>query len=335
MILIRGIKGVEYAKKIEKGIVDCRDILSALLTPPKTGYEYSDYYEKNFAKALLYFTRNSSLDIREPYFLHSLLIDPIIPHIYLTYFHILNEKSLEWLEKFDNDHHFIAINVKLDRITKTAIGDEYFGARMTYVDDIRKLKQDINHPFRVACMCSMERFFKNKTDMSLPLQILNTLSFPLLCREENEKFTDIENEFRIIAYDCPRIHNGNIIQIPRNIKVIGKSGAVYQGDLCGEKDITLKSDIKIANNQYKSLQNILLEENGMITLNSVFKPIDISVISDDYRYIGDKNNCREYIKNMLKNIQPDIYVERTIEKTYKRTDLKKPRFLPGHHIVEY
>lgn len=56
MIIIRGIKGEQYARKIKKGIVGCRDILSALLEPPVTGYEYSDYYEKNLVKALYYFT---------------------------------------------------------------------------------------------------------------------------------------------------------------------------------------------------------------------------------------------------------------------------------------
>lgn len=34
MILIRGIKNEAYARKIQRGIVDCRDILSALLKPP-------------------------------------------------------------------------------------------------------------------------------------------------------------------------------------------------------------------------------------------------------------------------------------------------------------
>lgn len=49
-----GIKGESYARKIENGIVDCRDVLSALLHPPVTGYAYSDYYEKNLVKALTY-----------------------------------------------------------------------------------------------------------------------------------------------------------------------------------------------------------------------------------------------------------------------------------------
>lgn len=40
MILIRGIKGEQYARKIKKGIVDCRDVLSTLLKPPVTGMSF-------------------------------------------------------------------------------------------------------------------------------------------------------------------------------------------------------------------------------------------------------------------------------------------------------
>ncbi len=98
MILIRGIKEEKYARKIENGFVDCRDILSSILQPPITGYEYSDYYEKNLVKALTYFSSVDTDDLRNPDFLYSLLIDYYIPHIYLTYFHILNEKSLDWLD---------------------------------------------------------------------------------------------------------------------------------------------------------------------------------------------------------------------------------------------
>ena len=68
MILIRGIRGEMYARKIEKGIVDCRDVLSSLLDPPVTGYEYSDYYEKNLVKAISYFSQKRSVKINDPVF---------------------------------------------------------------------------------------------------------------------------------------------------------------------------------------------------------------------------------------------------------------------------
>ena len=64
MIVIRGIKGERYARKINKGIVDCRDMLSALIEPPVTGYEFSDYYEKNLVKALKYFSMKKDERLR-------------------------------------------------------------------------------------------------------------------------------------------------------------------------------------------------------------------------------------------------------------------------------
>lgn len=63
MILIRGIKGEQYARKIKKGIVDCRDVLSTLLEPPVTGYEFSDYYEKNFVKAAAAYTEKRQISM--------------------------------------------------------------------------------------------------------------------------------------------------------------------------------------------------------------------------------------------------------------------------------
>ena len=75
----------------------------------------------------------------------------------------------------------------------------------------------------------------------ISLQIYNTLSFPLLCREQNEKFTDLENEFRIIAYDCPRIQNGIMQQKPREATILGKTGMEYKGVLNAGIDSIFKS----------------------------------------------------------------------------------------------
>lgn len=336
MILIRGIKGESYARRIEKGIVDCRDILSALLQPPMTGYEFSDYYEKNFAKALLYFGYDSSTNLHNSEFLHSLLIDYYIPHIYVTYFHILNKRSLEWLDKnFEEDYKFIAINVKLDRITKTAIGNEYFGAKMEYVNSIHDLQQDGFHNFQAACMCSIENLFSNKKDMKIPLQIYNTVAFPLLCREQDDKFTDIENEFRILAYDCPRIKDGRMSQSSRKATLTGKSGAEYYGILMAGEDTFFESNIRVFNNLQKSLKQILVEEQGMVTVDSQFKAINISDISDEYYYIGNKEQCKEFIKKMLMSKMKDIYVDRTVRKKYDRREIPNAVFVSGSQKVEY
>lgn len=339
MILIRGIRGEAYARKIEKGVVDCRDILSALLQPPVTGYEYSDYYEKNLVKALAYFstqfTGQTIKDIHDPDFLYSLLIDYYIPHIYLTYFHILNTHSLEWLDKFENDYQFIALNVKIDRLTKTAIGTNYFGGRMSYVDSISRLKQEEFVNFYAACMCSLEKNFKNSIHMYLSLNIYNTLAFPLLCREKNEKFTDIENEFRIIAYDCPEMENGNLVQTTRKAVICGKTGIKYNGILNAGENSIFHSNMFALSNPEQPLRTILGNEEGMVTIDSKFKSINICDISDEYVYLGGKADCAKYIEKMLMKKPKDIYVDKTILRTHKFEDVPDAVFLPGYQNVNY
>lgn len=334
MILIRGIKGEQYARRIEKGVVDCRDILSALLQPPETGYEYSDYYEKNLVRALAFFPgEEPKLD--NPRFLYSLLIDYYVPHIYLTYFHILNENSLEWLNKFEDDYHFIAMNAKLDKNTQTIIGNEFFGAKMTYVDSINQISQDGYKPYNVAVMCSIENQFKYLEDMLMPLQIYNTLAFSLLCREKEGKFSDIENEFRIIAYDCPKFENGSMKQSTRNAKIIGNTGIEYNGVLEAGKDSIFKSNLCLLNNPQKSLNDIVVDENGKITLDSQFKPINVRSIAKDCKYLGDKNECEKYIKDMLKRKPKDIYVNRTRQRIINLDDCSNVSFAPSMQKVKY
>lgn len=335
MIVIRGIKGEEYARKIEQGIVDCRDILSALLQPPVTGYEYSDYYEKNMVKALTYFTGDKGVDITNPKLLYSLLVDYYVPHIYLTYFHILNKNSIAWLEKFDDDYKFIALNINLDKVTRTAIGNEYFGAKMEYVSTIRELKQDAFLNYRVACMCSIEHLFGNKCEMTMSMNIYNTLFFPLLCREQDDRFTDIENEFRIIAYDCPKIENGMMKQIPREAVLMNESGKKYKGVLSAGENTVFKSNNCVLRNPDILLKDIVVAEQGKLTLDSKFKSIDINQISNECWYIGDKVQCADFIKKMLMSKPKEIYVNRTVRKKYKIDGLKDAVYVPSYQDVEY
>ena len=335
MILIRGMRGEAYARKIEKGIVDCRDILSALLVPPKTGYAFSDYYEKNLVKALSYHSPLKSTDLHDPGFLYSLLIDFYVPHIYLTYFHILNERSLDWLGNFEDDYHFIALNVQLDRITKTAIGNEYFGTKIQYVNRISELSQSELHPFRVASMCSLDHLFSDKREMATSVTIYNTLAFALLCREQEGKFTDIENEFRIIAYDCPKIVRGSMQQIPRETIITGASGLKYRGVLYAGVDSLFQSNRFPLRDPTISLRNLLAIENGRVALDSKFKPISVDAISKDYRYLGDKKSCAKYIEKMLKLAPHDEYVDRTVERQYNISDLGNAIYAPSLLEVDY
>ena len=335
MILIRGIKGEQYARRIEKGIVDCRDVLSTLLEPPVTGYAFSDYYEKNLVKALSFLSPLNVTDLHDPQFLYSLLVDFYVPHIYLTYFHILNERSLDWLDNFDDDYHFIALNVQLDRITGAAIGNEYFGAKMQYVTSITELIQDGYHPFQSACICSLDHLFDNKLEMGPSVSIYNTLAFALLCREQDDKFTDIENEFRIIAYDCPRIAQHSMQQIPRDATLTGTSGLKYKGVLNADTNSLFQSNRFPLRDTSIFLKDLLVSEKGMVALESKFKPINVDAISKDYRYLGGKKACAKYIKKMLKLAPYDEYVDKTIIRKYDISDLAHATFGPGLLEVDY
>ena len=90
-----------------------------ITTMANKGILYSDYYEGNMVKAICSYREEKSVDLTDPDFLFSILTDYCIPHIYLTYFHVVNEKSIDWLDNFEDDTSFGALNVRRDRNTKT------------------------------------------------------------------------------------------------------------------------------------------------------------------------------------------------------------------------
>ena len=75
MILIRGIKCERYARDIERGVVGCRDVLSTLFSPFKTGYSFSDYLEKNLITAITQCVGRKARDFKNPSMLCSILTD--------------------------------------------------------------------------------------------------------------------------------------------------------------------------------------------------------------------------------------------------------------------
>lgn len=180
-------------------------------------------------------------------------------------------------------------------------------------------------------MCSIENLFTNKLNMMMSLQIYNTLSFALLCREKKGKFSDIENEFRIIAYDCPRIIKKKMEQMPREIVISGKIGVRYNGTLKAGEDTAFTSNLYTLNNTKKRLSTIIEEEQGKITINSRFKTINVCDIAENYRYLGGKKECVKYIQEMLVCNPEDVYVNRT----YKIKDISDAVFVPGYQQIEY
>ena len=185
-------------------------------------------------------------------------------------------------------------------------------------------------------MCSLEHLFPNQTDIIFPLNLYNTLAFPLLCREQDDRFTDIENEFRIIAYDCPRVTATGMKQLPITVTITGSSGNKYTGSLdpsCSNP--IFHSNLCVARDPRKTLKEILSEEHGRITISSQFKSINIQDISDDYKYLGNKISCANYIKQMIEYPPKDIYINRTVYQTYNLTDIPDARFFPGYKNINY
>ena len=186
-------------------------------------------------------------------------------------------------------------------------------------------------------MCSIEDLFENKNEMVPSFRVYNTLAFSLLHREQDEKFTDIENEFRIIAYDCPRVKNGKLIQIPRETMIYGTYGIKYKGILEAATDTVFKSNSFAFSNPNKMLSSILRDEHGGITIDSKFKPIDIRTISSDYRFLGGKAECEKYIKEMLIRKPKEKYVNRTVLRKHNLNDenMQDAKYVSGYEKVEY
>lgn len=345
MILLRGIKGKRFAEDIERGVVGCRDLLSAAFSPPKTGYDYSAYLEKNLITAVTQCIGRTPEELWDPSVETSILLDFYLPYIYLSYFHILNPNSLNWLESFsdeNNDTYFIAVDVELDELSRTAIGNCYFGTRMKYIDSIKTVNQDIPFLYTSAIICSIENLFANKLDSNEAVTIYNTLAFPLLHREIDSKYTDIENEFRIIAYDCPIFTRGKLLpfkrrtQITRDITLNFASGKKYHGILYPGKDYYLNEiSYKSTNSKPKRLSRLLNEEDKLISLEPHFKSLNISGIASSCRFVGNKNECEKYIIKMLSRPQYDIYVNRTILKRYSFDELEDAVYAPCYTKIRY
>ena len=338
MIVIRGIRGEKYARQIETGIVSCRDILSALLTPPQTNYAFSDFYEKNLVEAITQVLGKHKEDFRRPEVLFTVLIDFYIPYIYLCYFHILNTNSLDWLhtsfDSSDDDMFFIALNIELDRITKHSINREIIGSKLNYIDSIKDQEQTGYKHYRTAVMCSIEDLFSERIHLVEATSIYNTLFFPLLSREQDLRFSDIENEFRVIAYDCPRFVNGVRTQKERDILING-SGFSYKGKIVPGEDYILKNTNNLLTNPNSSLSEILNSTNGDISVESCFKPVNIKSIASSYKFIGRIADCERYINEKLSQPQEELYVDKTIIREYKFDEISDVEYFPSNKGIKY
>ena len=100
-------------------------------------------------------------------------------------------------------------------------------------------------------------------------------------------------------------------------------------------DSMFESNTFVFRDLKKSLREIIAEEKGMVTLDSQFKSIDIRDISDNYRFIGGKEQCAEFIKKSLASMPQERCVNKTIQRTYRREDIPDAVFTKSHRDVEY
>ena len=301
MILIRGMHGKQHAEIIKNGKVGCRDLLSTVTETHNTGYSYSDYYEKYFVQANDQI-HNAPRNISKEYSKINLITDTYIPYMYITYFHILNEDSEEWVKNnFHEDTHFIYYIPKLDELTGDLIGDNsFFGKKMIYVDELSNDYEKQNDFIHKGLICWIDPSSSDTAGYSGSLmKRYNALLFPLFQRVVDNRFNDTENEFRIIYISMPRFSNGNWINDPKRHFRFHINGIPYEGECFGQ-DVLLTSNSPIL----KLRESSLIAEannNSEISVDSDFYELDISNRASEYGYIGTMRECITFIKNRRKS----------------------------------
>lgn len=316
MILLRGIKGKNFAQKIDAGIVGFRDLLSTLLYTNKTGYKYSDYYEKYFINthmqlmmpALNYFEFEE--EIRDKFML---IFNNTIPYIYITYFHVLNDKSISnWLSKFEDDMEFIFIEPKLDSICNNMTDENLFGRKMEYIKNIN----DVNTTDFIMRSAGILQFIntdiKNSVTDELAMSysgIIFNLMLRLFTREVDTKYSDIENEFRII-YKIPTVINPKNyelepqekrifnVKINESLQYYGSTNITKDEVGCKYCDMPLTAKNPVLRSYRTSFVNEV-RKGSSFNIESDFKDINITNAVYNYGYIGDKDNCQKFILQKL------------------------------------
>lgn len=138
MMLIRGIKGYEFADPINRGLVGFRDVQSTIVEANTTGYSKSGYEEFLFTKTRFGSMRHDKAVESLPLTWRKVIFalsDHMMAESYLTYFHIIeSEQSLNWLEDNwrDDDVRFIYYEPRFES-NESVVGNNYCGQRVRYV----------------------------------------------------------------------------------------------------------------------------------------------------------------------------------------------------------
>ncbi len=312
MLLIRGIGSEEHARQIEQGIVGCRDVASILLDGiGETGYLNSNYHEWLLQQSLFGIQGRIPSLKGFPSIWGRLLrtaLDPLLMGSYLTYFHIFDpDITKEWLDEYwDDDAHFIFYEPHFEFENHRCVcGACYCGAPITYVntpEEVSPRETVLNNPALIALL---NNDIDSSTDQELILGYISDcimLLTPLFNRVKEKRFDDRENEFRIYVREPRRLTNDGVRLKKRVELQVACDGKKYRLDSLLETtgiDADLFGDL---DNPTKLLELAWATKRPFIT--SQFKSLDITDTAHNYGYIGNKEDCRKFIKDFSTPVHP-------------------------------
>lgn len=316
MVLIRGIYGERYARKIEKGIVSFHDLLSTLAERNESMYEYSDY-DETIIKYIVRDSMHPALNESEfpPEISNKLylILNPIIPHMYATYFHIVNQNSISWIDNFnDNDVHFIYIEPKIDKVSGNMIGKNLLGRDMKYVQHAREHEVSDFLLNTTGMVCIFDNDLKRKPTLEQVESHLGAfvrILHGFYTRMIMSKFTDSENEFRILFKTPTYISRKTGLYNSRNPRLLTlKIDSIeYRGYI--EFDLfslgcisTIDVYLHSKTPEFGKINTTLsteIKKGAQFSLVPDFLDVDIRKDTNRYGYIGNKEDCKAFVMKAL------------------------------------
>ena len=358
MILLRSLSEEKFALSIKDGMVSCRDMLTTLQNERITNYKSSNYNEifiKQVLEGLMceggyqFFDENSK-ELK-------LLFDDFIPYIYVTYFHVLNENSLKWLEEeCDDSSSFIFVEPKLDLRTNKIIGPNYTGDKIKYIDDYSSIDFNAIEKADYAVLSIFEPFPSGADDIVRKMcYYMNKLVTSMFYRQVDNQFGKGENEFRIVSW-CPmRMNiNGQLSYLKeRKFNLIMDGCHKYEGYIAQTQQYPIRMKSLFVNTNdilmKKLPQPVRIDslKYDNVEVESNFFDIDIRPIARDYGFIGGKEECRKFIQNNMKRAKKnnfDSYIKtKIIKRDSKHTffdvktgkEIKAEDVKPGQTVLYY
>lgn len=320
MILIRGIYGEDYAKRINEGIVGFGDLLSVLLKPAKTGYARSDYEESYIRQlyAEIFEINEYKQGKRYNEYLDSALTtNQFVPNLFLSSFHILNDKSLKWLnDNFDDKANFVFIIPILHCFNKSknCVYKNIIGREMQYVNsynDYGFVDFEMSTIGLTSIVNDDLSFSKlsNFDAISSYIELTFNTFKAVFTRVVDDKYDESENEFRFVYKPNNKISSKGVLYPNEDRRyTFCINGIKYIGmQITEDFEGYIRPDIFLvplppanANITPTTYLSEFVKEKE-ISLDRSFIDVDIKPIAKKYGYIGNKADCQVFIEKYLSN----------------------------------